>query len=82
MFQVATVYKTKANKVWPVDSSKTDSSKPSRSLDWFEKSKLDNVSYLDPRQYPDWVTSKFSDIPKGSWLTKEQIEQLVVGDSL
>ena len=52
-FRVATAYKTKANKVRPVDSSETDGSKPSRSLDWFEKSKLDNVPCLDPGQYPD-----------------------------
>jgi hypothetical protein len=82
MFRVSTAYKTKANKVQPVDSSKTDSSKPGGSLDWFEKSKLDNVPCLDLGQYPDWIISKFSNILKGSRLTKERIERLVVGDSL
>ena len=81
-FRVSTAYKTKANKVRPVDSSETDGSKPGGSLDWFEKSKLDDIPCLDPGQYPDWITPKFSDIPKGSQLTKEQIERLVVGDSL
>ena len=80
MFQVSTVYKTKANKVWPVDLGKSDSSKPGGRLDQLEQSKLDNVPCQDPGQYPDWITSKFSNIPKGLCFTKEQIEQLVVGD--
>ena len=82
MFQVLTVYKTKANKVQLVDLGKTDSSKPSRSLNWFEKSKLDNFLYLNSRQYVDWIISKFSDISKSLCFTKEQIEQLIVEDSL
>jgi hypothetical protein len=79
---VATAYKTKANKVQPVDSSDADGSKLGGCIDWFEKSKVDNIPYLDSRQYSDWLTPKFSDIPKGSRLIEERIEALVVGDSL
>jgi hypothetical protein len=65
-FRVSTAYKTKANKVQPVDSSETDGSKPGGRLDWFEKSKLDDVLCQDSGQYSDWITPKFSDIPKSS----------------
>jgi hypothetical protein len=44
-FQVATAYKTKANKVCLVDLGETDGSKPGGCLDWFEKSKADDVHY-------------------------------------
>jgi hypothetical protein len=42
-FRVATAYKTKANKVRPVDPGETDGSKPGGSLDWLEKSKTSDV---------------------------------------
>jgi hypothetical protein len=47
MFRVATAYKTKANKVRLVDSSDADGSKPGGRIDWFEKSKVDDIPYLD-----------------------------------
>jgi hypothetical protein len=65
-----------------VDSSEIDSSKPGGQLDWLEQSKLDDVLCQDSEQYLDWIILKFSDILKGSYLTKERIEQLVVRDSL
>jgi hypothetical protein len=80
LFRVSTAYKTKANKVWLVDSSKMDSSKPGGQLDWLEQSKLDDVPCQDSGQYSDWIIPKFSDIPKGSQLTKEQIKNLIVED--
>ena len=49
MFQVAIAYKTKANKVRPVDSSDADGSKPGGCMDWFERSKVDDIPYLDSR---------------------------------
>jgi hypothetical protein len=52
-FRVATAYKTKANKVRPVDSSDADGSKPGGCMDWFERSKADDIPYLDSRQYSD-----------------------------
>jgi hypothetical protein len=79
-FQVSTAYKTKANKVWPVDPGKTEGSKPRGQLDWLEQSQLDDVLCQDSEQYSDWIILKFSDISKRSWLTKEHIEDLIVED--
>jgi hypothetical protein len=52
-FRVATAYKTKANKVRLVDPSETDGSKPRGYMDWFEKSKADDIPSQDPRKYLD-----------------------------
>jgi len=79
---VATAYKTKANKVRPVDPRKTDGSKPRGCLDWFEMSKANDVPCQDPGQFPDWITPKFSSVQKGSRLTEKRIKDLVVGDNL
>ena len=65
-----------------MDPSETDDSKPGGCMDWFEKSKADDIPSQDPGQYLDWITPKFSDIPRGSRLIEECIEALVVGDSL
>jgi hypothetical protein len=81
-YRVATAYKAKANKVRPVDLGDSDGSKPRGCLDWFEKSKAGDVPCYEPKQFSDWITPKFSSIKKGSWLTEECIEDLVVGDSL
>jgi hypothetical protein len=81
-FRVAIAYKTKANKVRLVDPGETDGSKPGGSLDWLEKSKTSDVPCQNPGKYADWITPKFSDIPRGSRLTRERIETLVVGDGL
>jgi hypothetical protein len=80
-FYVATAYKTKANKVRPVDPGETDGSKPGGTLDWFERSKADDIP-SQPGLYSDWITPKFSDIQRGSRLTDERIKSLIVGDSL
>jgi hypothetical protein len=50
---VATAYKTKANKVQLVDSSDADGSKPGGCMDWFEKSKADDIPSQDPGKYLD-----------------------------
>ena len=79
---MAIAYKIKANKVRLVDSSDSDGSKPRGCIDWFERSKAEDIPYLDSRQYSDWLTPKFSDIPKGSRLIEELIKELIIGDSL
>jgi hypothetical protein len=81
-YRVATAYKTKANKVRLVDLGDSDGSKLRGRSDWFERSKADDVLCQDPGLYSNWITPKFSDIPKGSRLTKERIKDLIVGDSL
>ena len=60
-FHMATAYKTKANKVRPVDPGETDGSKPGGTLDWFERSKADDIP-SQPGLYSDWITSKFLSI--------------------
>jgi len=79
---VATAYKTKANKVRLVDPGKTDGSKLKGCLDWFEKSKAEDVPCQDPGQFSDWITPKFFSVQKGSRLTEKRIKDLVVGDNL
>jgi hypothetical protein len=64
-----------------VDLRKTDGSKPERCLDWLKRSKANNV-LCKPGLYSEWITLKFSDIRKGTRLTKERIKDLVVRDSL
>jgi len=78
---VSTTYKTKANKVCLVDPRETDSSKPRGWLDWLERSKANNV-LCELRLYSEWITPKFLDIHKGTWLTNKRIKDLIVGDSL
>jgi len=80
-FQVSTVYKTKANKVYLVDPGETNSSKPGGCLDWLEKSKVSDVP-CEPRLYTEWITPKFLDTCKGTCLTEERIKDLVIRDSL
>ena len=53
MFRVSTAYKTKANKVRPVDLGDSDGSKPGGCSDWFEKSKVDDVPCQDPGKYSE-----------------------------
>jgi len=57
-FQVSTAYKTKANKVRPVDPGETDGSKPGGCLDWLEKSKANDI-LCEPGLYSEWITPKF-----------------------
>ena len=76
-----TTYKTKANKVRLVDPRQTDSSKPRGCLDWLKRSRASNVP-CGLGMYTEWITPKFLDICKGTCLTKEQIKDLVIKDSL
>jgi hypothetical protein len=78
---VSTAYKTKANKVRPVDPRETDGSKPRGSLDWLKRSKANDV-LCESRLYLEWITPKFLDIRKGTRLTKERIKDLIIRDSL
>ena len=78
---MSTAYKTKANKVRPVDPREIDGSKPGGCLDWLEKSKANDI-LCEPGLYSEWITPKFSDIRKGTRLTDERIKDLIVGDSL
>src|SRR6266576_6426648 len=45
------------------------------------RSKEEDIRSQDKR-YPGWLIAKFSDIRRGSRLTKERIEKLIVGEGL
>ena len=81
-YKVSTVYKRKADKVQLVDPSGTDGSKPRGILDWVEKSKKTNVKHLVARKYAKWLIPKFSNIEKGSRLTKERLDKLIIRKEL
>jgi hypothetical protein len=80
-FRVYTIYKRKADKVRPVDHGVSDGSKPGRVIDWVERSKKLDIAY-EPGLYSEWLIPKFSDIERGSRLTKERVSKLIVGSDL
>ena len=75
------MYKRKAEKVRPVDLGESDGNKPGGVLDWVAKSKEMDIKSHDEK-YPEWLIPKFSDIERGSRLTKEQLEKLIIGEGL
>jgi hypothetical protein len=72
-FSVTRAYETKANKVRSIDPNGTDGAMLGGVLDWFERPKASDVPCTEPRKYDDWITPKFSGIPKGARLTEERI---------
>jgi hypothetical protein len=76
---VSTIYKRKAEKVRPVDDLTTDGSRPGSIDNWkevlFDKAKRN----IQPGRFDCWLTLRFSDIPRGSRLTPERIEKLIIG---
>ena len=79
--EVNGMYKRKAEKVRPVDLGESDGNKPGGVLDWVAKSKEMDVKSHDEK-YPEWLIPKFSDIERGSRLTKERLENLIIGEGL
>ena len=75
------MYKRKADKVQLVDPRETDSSKLGGVLDWVAKSKETDIKGYD-KKYPRWLIAKFSNIKRGSRLTKEYLEKLIVEEGL
>lgn len=83
--RVHTMYKRKKDKVRPVDISQSDGSKPGGTEDWHERAVEEErrQGYDRPRtKYDQYLTPKFSDIPRGSRLTPERIEALKSGRML
>ena len=75
------MYKRKAEKVRPVDLGELDGNKPGGVPDWVVKLKEMDVKSHDEK-YPEWLIPKFSDIERGSRLTKERLENLIIGEGL
>jgi hypothetical protein len=74
-------YKRKAQKVRPVDLGESDGSKPGGVVNWVAKSRKADVRSQDEK-YSGWLIPKFSDIERGSRLTKKRLEELIVGADL
>jgi hypothetical protein len=76
------IYKRKAEKVKPVDLDELDGSIPGGSKFWREdmiREEMKNVDSDLDDLYAKWLIPKFSKIAKGSRLTPERIEKLIVG---
>ena len=74
-------YKRKAQKVNPVDHDQSDGSKPDGRKDWKERC-IEAEAKRPPQPrgpFDQWITPKFSDIPRGSRLTQERCDQLQIG---
>jgi hypothetical protein len=84
--RVATLYKKKADKVRPVDSSESTGEKPGGDINWREKAIAEETArglYLN-KDYPysQWLNPRFSQMAEGARLTPERVERLVIGNSL
>ena len=83
--RVNTLYKRKADKVQPVNSSESDGSKPGGDPKWREKAIARERAaglYSQPRSYSQWLNPRFASFVRGSRLKPERVERLLVGDML
>lgn len=84
-FRVATLYKRKAQRTLPVNSSDSDGTVPGGRSDWRERAiaREKALGLNQPREeYDRLITPKFSDIPRGSRLTPERIAEMKIGTEL
>ncbi|CAL3966159.1 unnamed protein product [Diplocarpon coronariae] len=75
------MYKSKADKVRPVDWGISDGSKPGGLDDWFEQ----DEKLRPPKpggKFDKFITGRFSDKPIGYRLTKERFDMLKIGEDL
>ena len=77
-YRVGAAYKRKADKVQPVDTCISDGSIPGGSKSWREE--VMKEERYQQTKYPEWLTPKFSTIPRGQRLTLERISKIIVGD--
>ena len=80
--QVSTAYKRKAQKVRPVDLGKGNRVGPGGDVDWREKVIKGLASSMKKGKFDHWLTPKFSRIERGSRLTKERAEGMILGAEL
>lgn len=82
------MYKRKAQKVWPVNSSVLDSTTPGGMLDWRAwiraRLELENEPFdlSLPGKYGGHLIPRFSRVRPGSRLTPERVEKMLVGDNV
>jgi hypothetical protein len=76
------IYKRKIDKIKPVDLDELNNNIPGKSKFWREdmiREEMKNVDSDSDDLYAKWLIPKFSKIAKGSRLTPERIEKLIVG---
>ena len=83
--RVFTLYKRKADKVLPVSTSQTDGSVPGGLNDWRERALAREQAvglYSAPYRYNQWILPRFTTFKRGTRLTPERLERLLIGDIL
>lgn len=76
-------YKRKSQKVQPVDLSLSDGSKPDGSDTWRLDAIKREILILDPTdKYMHWLIPKFTLIGKGTRLTPERLDKMIIGDGI
>lgn len=86
--KVRTMYKRKAQKVRPVDSSISDGTTPGGMLDWRAwiraRLELENKPFdlSLPGKYGGHLIQRFLRVRPGSRLTPERVEKMLVGDNV
>ena len=83
--RVFTLYKRKADKVLPVSTSQTDGSVPGGLNDWRERALAREQAaglYSAPYRYNQWILPRFATFKRGTRLTPERLERLLIGDIL
>ena len=82
---VRTAYKRKADKVQPVDTDKSDGSKPGGFVDWRERAeareKTEGIGLQDYK-FKRYISPRLAKFPRGQRLTKQRFEELVIGPDL
>ena len=83
--RVNTMYKRKADKVRPVDSSQSDGSTPGGREDWRERAIAKERAagkHIQKGKFDNWLYPRTADFEKGKRLTPERIRCLQIGDIL
>ena len=80
--RVDTMYKTKDKKVRPVDLGVSDGSRPRGVDNWKEVVMADELPTRERGDFDHLITPKFSKILRGSRLTAERVDAMVVGGGL
>jgi hypothetical protein len=83
--RVNTAYKRKADKVQPVDTDKSDGTKPGGFQDWRERAEVrERTAGVGDTEYKfwEWIHPRLAKFPRGQRLTERRREELVIGPDL
>ena len=79
---INTLYKRKADKMGPVNLGASVDEVPKGRDDWLKSAREEKPAPKNTGKYGDWLIGRFSDLPRGSRLTKERAEKLIIKDKL